>query len=155
MQDIFPIMQDAGINNGGQDGPFNNALIAEMEADMYGLQVHSISTYDVLSNFCQTYPNVCAVPWSTETIIHIKDSWTIFGSSWEVALLNSREHVGKGNFNHFRPSPTFWLLILVILFPYSLSLSLSLSLPLSYRYYIIKHLSFCSLKLLIFQGYNY
>lgn len=33
-------MQDAVIENGGSDGPFNNALIAEMEADMYGLQVH-------------------------------------------------------------------------------------------------------------------
>ncbi|KAI3518195.1 hypothetical protein L1887_06674 [Cichorium endivia] len=29
---------DAGTENGANDGPFNNTLIAEMEVDMYGLQ---------------------------------------------------------------------------------------------------------------------
>ncbi|KAI3509617.1 hypothetical protein L1887_25031 [Cichorium endivia] len=32
------VIKDAGTENGGNDGPFNNALIAEMEVDMYGLQ---------------------------------------------------------------------------------------------------------------------
>ncbi|KVH94234.1 Phox/Bem1p [Cynara cardunculus var. scolymus] len=32
-------IKDAAMNNGDQDVPFNNALIAEMEADIYGLQI--------------------------------------------------------------------------------------------------------------------
>lgn len=40
---VFPIMQDARTENGGNGGPFNNALTAKMVANMYGLLVRGIS----------------------------------------------------------------------------------------------------------------
>ncbi|KAJ9565098.1 hypothetical protein OSB04_001064 [Centaurea solstitialis] len=98
-------IKDAGINNEGQDGPFNNALIAEMEADMYGLQIIKNAELEELRELGSgTYGTVYHGRWrgSDVAIKRIKKSCFSGRSSEQERLTNDfwREARILSNLHH-------------------------------------------------------
>ncbi|KAL7585274.1 uncharacterized protein LOC111880233 [Lactuca sativa] len=98
-------IEDAVIENGGSDGPFNNALIAEMEADMYGLQIIKNAELEELKELGSgTYGTVYHGRWrgSDVAIKRIKKSCFSGRSSEQERLTNDfwREARILSNLHH-------------------------------------------------------
>ncbi|KAI3678725.1 hypothetical protein L6452_38028 [Arctium lappa] len=98
-------IKDAAINNGDKDGPFNNALIAEMEADMYGLQIIKNAELEELRELGSgTYGTVYHGRWrgSDVAIKRIKKSCFSGRSSEQERLTNDfwREARILSNLHH-------------------------------------------------------
>ncbi|KAI3772904.1 hypothetical protein L6452_04098 [Arctium lappa] len=98
-------IEDAATDNGGKDGPFSNALIAEMEADMYGLQIIKNAELEELRELGSgTYGTVYHGRWrgSDVAIKRIKKSCFAGRSSEEERLTNDfwREARILSNLHH-------------------------------------------------------
>ncbi|KAI3782908.1 hypothetical protein L2E82_12966 [Cichorium intybus] len=98
-------VEDAATNNGVKDGPFSNALIAEMEADMYGLQIIKNAELEELRELGSgTYGTVYHGRWrgSDVAIKRIKKSCFAGRSSEEERLTNDfwREARILSNLHH-------------------------------------------------------
>ncbi|XP_024981777.1 uncharacterized protein LOC112518351 isoform X3 [Cynara cardunculus var. scolymus] len=98
-------IKDAAMNNGDQDVPFNNALIAEMEADIYGLQIIKNAELEELRELGSgTYGTVYHGRWrgSDVAIKRIKKSCFSGRSSEQERLTNDfwREARILSNLHH-------------------------------------------------------
>ncbi|KAF5784803.1 putative protein kinase TKL-Pl-6 family [Helianthus annuus] len=96
---------DAATENEGKDGPFSNALIAEMEADMYGLQIIKNAELEELRELGSgTYGTVYHGRWrgSDVAIKRIKKSCFSGRSSEQERLTNDfwREAQILSNLHH-------------------------------------------------------
>ncbi|KAI3749616.1 hypothetical protein L2E82_20230 [Cichorium intybus] len=99
------VIEDAGTETGSNDGPFNNALIAEMEADMYGLQIIKNAELEELRELGSgTYGTVYHGRWrgSDVAIKRIKKSCFSGRSSEQERLTNDfwREARILSNLHH-------------------------------------------------------
>ncbi|XP_076898385.1 RAF-like serine/threonine-protein kinase 20 [Bidens hawaiensis] len=98
-------VEEAATDNGCKEGPFNNALIAEMEADMYGLQIIKNAELEELRELGSgTYGTVFHGRWrgSDVAIKRIKKSCFAGRSSEEERLTNDfwREARILSNLHH-------------------------------------------------------
>nr|XP_043635679.1 serine/threonine-protein kinase CLA4 [Erigeron canadensis] len=98
-------IEDAATDSGSKDGPFSNALIAEMEADMYGLQIIKNDELEELKELGSgTYGTVYHGRWrgSDVAIKRIKKSCFSGRSSEQERLTNDfwREAKILSNLHH-------------------------------------------------------